>query len=176
MLKYILFVFLTTLSIYGQSYQTSLLNLHAKVFPKILLSDTQLDEKLVDNNIVIIILYEEKDLKVAQSFQKRILKYHSQLGIYTFDVLLQKYTSFSSSDNATAYYQLLTDATTLQNTNSIIQLKNKISFSYDNSYLDRGTLMSLYIDKKVMPFIDMKTLKNSKIIFKNIIFKIAKTQ
>ena len=152
----------------------SIIDIHAKVFPKILFTDTKIEDKLVDGTIEIIILYTKDDIQVANNLKKEILRFYPLIKGHPLGISLQEYEQFDPTEAATAYYELLGDKESVMKVNRSAQKNARITFSYDSSYLDYGTLMSLYISNTVSPYINIKALKQSNIILYNIIYKIAK--
>ena len=175
-MKYLVLICITIFTLAAQPYKNALINIHAKVFPKILLTDTKLKNKLVDNAIKIIILYSKQDIKTAQKLKSKMLSFYPKIKNHTLNILLQEYNAFEAEELATAYYQLLGDKKDIILTNMSAKNKSIITFSYDNSYLNHGTIMSVHIGKKVSPYINIKALKSSEIILNNIIYKIAKVK
>ncbi len=161
-------------NLYGAAYDEKILNLHSKVFPKIILTDKKLNEKLLDEHIIISILYEKVDKDKALELKKAIKKNYPTLNGKNMLVELRTYSNLDKNLSATAYYMLRSDKEEILKASSLINKVNRISFSYDNKYLDYGVVMSLHIGKKVSPFINIKALKKSKIELNNNIFKVAK--
>ena len=162
------------LSVIADSYNTDMINVHAKVFPKILLSDTKIEEKLVNGAIKVIIFYSQEDVKVANTLKEEMLRIYPLIKEYPFQILLQEYKNFDPLESATAYYELFGDKESVISINQSAQKNSLITFSYDNSYLEYGTLMSLHISTRVSPYISLDILKKSNIVLDNIIFKIAR--
>lgn len=163
-----------TLSVVADTYNADIISIHAKVFPKILLIDTKIEEKLVDGAIKVVILYTEDDIKIANTLKEEMFRLYPLLRGHPFQVATKEYKEFDATEAVTAYYQLLGDKESVMSVNQSAQKNSLITFSYDRSYLDYGTLMSLYISDKVSPYISLESLKQSNIILDNIIYKIAK--
>ena len=49
-----------------------------------------------------------------------------------------------------------------------------VTYAYNPSYLKEGVLMSLYIDQKTRPYLNLTEAKSYNIRFSNILLKIAK--
>lgn len=173
-MKYLILFLSLFLNLSADSYTNTMINIHAKVFPKILLSDTRIEEKLVDETIHIIILYSQEDYPIADRLRKQILNLYPRLKNYPLNITLKEYSSFDPSESASAYYELLGDKKSILNVNKIAQKNSVITFSYSSDYLEYGTLMSLYIGNQVSPYINTETLKQSHIVLDTIIYKIAK--
>lgn len=173
-MRYFILLISLFLSVFAENYNNGMLDMHAKVFPKILLSDTKIDDKLVNGTIKIMILYSEEDITIANKLKVQMIHLYPLLKEHPLHVVLQEYQQFDPADNATAYYELLGDKKSIQNVNRWGQKNSRITFSYQSDYLDYGTIMSLYISDKVSPYINTEALKQSNIILDNIIYKIAK--
>lgn len=173
-MRYLIILLVLALSAIADSYNTGMLHIHAKVFPKILLIDTKIEEKLVNGAIKVIIFHSQEDIKVANALKDEMLRMYPLIKVYPFEVLLKEYKEFDATEAATAYYELLGDKESVAGVNISAQKNSIITFSYDSRYLDYGTLMSLDISTKVVPYISIDVLKQSNIVLDNIIFKIAR--
>ncbi len=173
-MRYLILLFCLVFSAVADNYNTEIIGIHAKVFPKILLIDTKIDEKLVNGAIKVIILYTEEDIKIANSLKEEMLSFYPSLKEHPFQITVKEYKEFDATEAVTAYYQLLGDKESVLSVNKSAQENSLITFSYDKNYLDYGTLMSLYISNKVSPYISLESLKQSNIILDNVIYKIAK--
>jgi hypothetical protein len=161
-------------SAFAEPYNGGIIDIHAKVFPKMLLSDTKIETKLVNGAIKIIILYSDEDIAIANKLKTQMIRFYPMLKDHPFHVVLKEYQQFDSEESTTAYYELLGDKKKVQSVNKTAQKNSRITFSYESDYLDYGTLMSLYVSDKVSPYISADVLKQSNIILDNIIYKIAK--
>lgn len=173
-MRYLILLVSLFLSAFAEPYNSGMIDMHAKVFPKMLLSDTKIDDKLVNGSIKIIILYSDEDITIANKLKAQMLHLYPLLKEHPFHVMLKEYQQFDPAENATAYYELFGDKKSIQNVNKWAQKNSRITFSYQSDYLDYGTLMSLYVSDKVSPYINTEALKQSNIILDNIIYKIAK--
>lgn len=152
-------------ALYAQLDKT-LLEIEAKLFPKILFLDKTLEEKLVDEHILIHILTEPKYAKEAQYLKKLL----HQKRIYNKKIVVKIYTSTPKS-HPTAYI-LLAEPDYLQK-NFTNLAKNRIIFSALPKSIKFG-MISIKIDTKVYPVINPKKIKEAKIRFSPILFKVAK--
>jgi len=173
-MKYFIILLYLAISAVADTYNTDIIRIHTKVFPKILLLDTEIDQKLVDGAIKVIILYTEEDIKIANTLKEEMLHLYPLLKDYPFQVVIREYKHFDETEAVTAYYQLLGNKESVMSVNESANKNSLITFSYDKSYLDYGTLMSLNISNSVSPYLNLASLKQSNIILNNIIYKIAK--
>jgi hypothetical protein len=173
-MRYLILLMSLFLGAFAESYNSGLVDMHAKVFPKILLSDTKIDDKLINGAIKIIILYSDEDITIANKLKTQMIRLYPLLKDHPFHVVLKEYQQFDPTEDATAYYELLGDKKAILTVNKTAQKNSRITFSYENDYLNYGTLMSLYVSDKVSPYISTEALKQSNIVLDNIIYKIAK--
>ncbi|MDQ7067986.1 MAG: hypothetical protein Q9M40_08435 [Sulfurimonas sp.] len=160
----------------AKEYNSDLLHIHATIFPKILLTDTQLQKKLVDGKIKIIILHSQQDQESAEKLKQEILSLYPTIDNTPLSISLQQYNNVKDLEVATAYYELNGEINAIAHVNKIALKNRRITFSLNESYLSFGTLFSLHIGKKVSPVINISSLKRSKIILNNIIFTIVRIQ
>ena len=160
----------------GEVYDLNVLSLQSRVFPKVILTDIDIETKTINNNIIITILYEKIDTQNAIEFQKMIQRNYKTLKDFDLSVKLLEYENFSQQKElSSAYFFLLTD-----NSEQLVLIANEITkkqrltFCYDENYLDYGVMMGLDISEKVSLPLNFKSLKQSKIKLQNSIFKVVK--
>jgi uncharacterized protein YjaZ len=172
-----IFLCLFLSSLYADGvYDLNVLSLQAKVFPKVILTDTDIANKTSNNTIVITILYDKIDTQTAIQFQKMVQRNYKTLKGFDLSVRLLQYKNFSQQKKlSSAYFFLLTDNTKqLTSIAHEITKEHRLTFCYDEGYLDYGVMMGLDIREKVSLSLDLKTLKQSKIKLQNSIFKVVK--
>lgn len=171
---FIFFIFLTQL--YANSvYDINILTLQSKVFPKVILADNNISEKILDNNLSITILYEEIDTNIAIKFKKMIELNYPKLKEYDVLVKLLEYKNFSSNAQLdSAYIFLLGEKKDIIDISKITTDKNRLSFCYDKSYIESGVIFGLEISSTVSLLLNLNNLKQSKITLENSIFNVAK--
>ncbi|WP_323592096.1 hypothetical protein [Aliarcobacter butzleri] len=171
-----LFLFhLFTISLFANSvYNENILDIQAKVFPKIIIADNNLENKLIDNKIALTILYEDIDYTTVQILKDKIEKNYETLKDYKLEVKLLKYDEFKSSSFSTAYYFLLGNKEKIIQISNILSKNSRLSFAYDDNYLDFGVILGLKISQKIDIFLNLQSLKDSKIELQNSIFNLVK--
>lgn len=174
MLKSILIFFILTVTAFGYSYNETLIDAQAAVFPKILLLDKKLDKKLVQNKIVFIIAYEEADSVTATNLQTLLInRYKNSLSSYIFDVKTVEFSKISKDIEATAIYAL-NSQTNIQNLSKICASKGIITFAYDINNLKDGLMFSLMLEKNTALYINKENFKNNMIDFVSSLYEIVK--
>ncbi len=169
--KKIFFIIFLQFSLFANSvYNINFLDFQAKVFPKIILLDNNFEDKLLENSVVLTILYEEIDY----SLKDKIEKEYKSLKDYNLKVNSLKYSEFNRNKLSTAYILLLGKDEKILEISKILSSNSRLTFAYDNSYLDLGVIFGLSITSKVDILLNIEALKNSKIELQNSIFSVVK--
>ncbi|RBQ26406.1 MULTISPECIES: hypothetical protein [Arcobacteraceae] len=155
-------------------YNPNLLDIQSKVFPKIIIADNNLENKLIDNKIILTIMYEDIDYNTAQILKDKIEKNYESLKDYKLEVKILKYDEFKSDSFSTAYYFLLGNKEKITQIITILSKNSCLSFAYDDNYLNFGVIFGLKISQKIDIFLNLQSLKNSKIELQNSIFNLVK--
>ncbi len=165
-MKKILFLYLTLINIaFGYNYDDIILKAQASIFPKIILLDKKIDDKLIDGKIVYTIVYDKEDHLTASSIEEFINKnFQGHLDTYEYKVNLVDFENFSKETKASAIYVLnLNDR--IEKIAKIANEKGIISFSYDMDNLKRGLMFSLVIEKSTVLYLKKEILFAQKIEF-----------
>ena len=173
--KKIFFIIFLQFSLFANSvYNINFLDFQAKVFPKIILLDNNFEDKLLENSVVLTILYEEIDYSVVEILKDKIEKEYKSLKDYNLKVNSLKYSEFNRNKLSTAYILLLGKDKKILEISKILSSNGRLTFAYDNSYLDLGVIFGLSITSKVDILLNIEALKNSKIELQNSIFSVVK--
>lgn len=156
-------------------YDENIMKLEAIAYPKIVFADQNISDKLVDNTIVITILYDELDILAAKQFKRYIDNEYTKLGNYDINITLQAYTQLSSDQPlSSAYICLLSKPQTIKRVSIFLNQNARITFAYAESELDYGVLMGLTIRATTQLIINHQSLKDSRIVLDEHLFKVAK--
>ncbi|RBQ29376.1 hypothetical protein [Aliarcobacter vitoriensis] len=171
--KLLLILYLSIFTFANGVYNINLLDFQAKVFPKIIIADNNLENKLINNKILLTILYDDIDLNSAQILKEMLEKNYITLKDFTFEVNLIRYNDFISSNISTAYFFLLGKKDKIVQITELLSKNGRLSFTYDDSYLDFGVIFGLKISSKVNIFLKLQNLKDSGIELQNSIFNVV---
>lgn len=107
MLRISIFLFLVYGTLFGYSYSDLLIKAQNAIFPKILLLDKQLEQKLVNGEICYTIVCEASDYHTAQSLKEQMeTKYRHRLGSYPLRVEVLLFSDLTQEKRTTAIYTL----------------------------------------------------------------------
>ena len=165
-MKKILFLYLTLVSMaFGYNYDDIMLKAQTSIFPKIILLDKKIENKLIDGKIVYTIVYDKKDYSTALSIKEYINKnFKGHLGTYDYIINLVDFASFSEKTKASAIY-VLNLKERIEKIATIAREKGIISFSYDVNNLKKGLMFSLVIEKSTVLYLEKENLYSKKIDF-----------
>lgn len=165
-MKKILFIYLTLLSFaFGYSYDDLILKAQASIFPKIILLDKKIENKLIDDKLVYTIVYDKDDYHTALSIKDFIDKnFQGRLDKYNYKINLVDFENFSMETEASAIY-VLNLKEPIEKIANIARAKGIISFSYDINNLRKGLMFSLVIEKSTVLYLEKENLYTKKIDF-----------
>jgi len=165
-MKKILFLYLTLINVaFGYNYDDIVLKAQASIFPKIILLDKKIQNKLIDGKIVYTIVYNKSDYNTALSIEKFINKnFQGSLDKYNYKVNLVEFEKFSIQTQASAVY-VLNLSEHIEKIAKVASEKGIISFSYDINNLKKGLMFSLVIEKSTVLYLKKEILFATKIEF-----------
>ncbi|WP_200763664.1 hypothetical protein [Nitrosophilus alvini] len=148
-------------------YNDTVVEIEAKVYPKIIFFDKDYEKKLVNKTVILAILYEKKDLYIARKMKKFIEKnYGKRILEYPLKVKMYEYRIFTVDIPATAVIFLSGPKKELIRAAKIAKLKKILSFVYDPLYLKYGAMISLNIGRDIKPLLNACAVKEAGIRLK----------
>jgi hypothetical protein len=174
MKKFLLIFLLLTSTLFGYSYNNLLIKAQSSIFPKILLLDKKLNDKLVEGKIVYTIVCEESDYDVAKKLRDMMKKqYQNRLGNYIFEVNIMFFSKVTTDTKVTAIYVLNSD-TGVDKISHLVKRLGCMTFSYDISNLQHGVLLSLMVEKSTVIYLNKKSLPTHNVDFIESLYQIVK--
>lgn len=172
-----LILFLLITSLYGIDYDNLLLRAQSSMYPKILLLDKNIGEKLTDSAIQLSVVYEDEEVDIANAIKNLIEeKYNGKVGKYQLNIKLLHVNNFSEVDTSSAYYFLDLSNNKKESIIAHAVLNNRICFSYDYKDFDKNTLISLFLKEKTYIYLNKSVLSDYNIKFIPIFYNIAKVR
>lgn len=165
-MKKIIFLYLILMNMaYGYNYDELLLKAQASIFPKVMLLDRKIEDKLIDGEIIYTIVYDKSDFYTALEIKKIIdSNYKGYFDKYKYKIILVDFSDFSSNTKTSAIYVLNSDKN-IKKVANIALVKGIIAFSYDTRNLKKGLLFSLMLEKSMVLYLNKESLYTKKIDF-----------
>lgn len=174
MKKLLLISFILTTSLFGYNYNELLIKAQSSIFPKILLLDKKLDEKLIDGKIVYTIACETNDIHTAEKLRNTMNeRYQNRLGKYSFEVNIVPFSKLTTQTRTTAVYLLNSD-TGIDKVTRLAKTSGYMTFAYDIANLQHGVLLSLMVEKSTVLYLNKEGLQNHNVDFVQSLYQIVR--
>lgn len=172
-MKFFIFLFIFTTTIFATQINDSLLKVHAVLVPKIALMDYKFKQKIDNNSIVIALMYERVNYKNALSLKEKIdTKYKNGIKDYIIKTKLILYSNISKT-KANVYYLFPTDTKQIKKVITRADSNQALTFSYLNDDLKYGVMFSLIVGSKIKPLINLNAIKFGNITLRPILLDIS---
>ena len=159
----------------AEKYSLTLLAMHARVMPSIVLMDREIAAKAPEKNLLILILHEEEDALYAKEFGRLLQETHPQgVAGYRIQTQTAPYEKIKTASGAGAFYLLPAQTPKILQAVAWGIEQERITFSYDEQAVKEGVLASLSIGRKAVPYLNTDTLTKSKIRFNPTLISVAK--
>jgi len=159
---------------FGAIINESILKIHATLLPKITFMDNDFDHKVQNQEISILIYYNENDYSSALALKDAIAKkYKDGIKGYTITSTLQKYNT-NKTPHATIIYLFPSTSKNITTLTKYATQKKQLTFAYSKDDLALGVLFALTIGSDVKPIVNLDIMKESGINLRPTLLKIAK--
>lgn len=171
----LLLFLLFTLDLMAGSVDQLLLKAQAGIFPKIMLLDKDIQNKLQDNKLVLGIVYTKREKRAAEQFKEMLKEEHkNRLGGYRFEARMIDIVDFDADEDVSAYYIFGTGVSEVSNVVSNAVRKKRICFSYNYRDFANNVLIGLFVKEKTYIYLNKSALQAYNIKFIPIFYKIVK--
>ena len=166
MIRALLFSTLLIQLLFGYNYDDLVLKAQSSIFPKIMLLDKKVQNKLIDNKIIYTIVYDTSDYEMALHVKEYInTTFKGHFDKYSYKINLVDFSHLSPNTEASALYVLKSSTDNIKKAADIAFQKGIISFSYDVNNLKDGLVLSLMIEKSTILYLNKKYLHAKNIDF-----------
>lgn len=165
---------LIPLTLLGGYYDTPLLQIGAKLFPKITLIEKGTQER-IQTSIHLVIAASPTYQENARTFSKMLQTQYPE-GINNFPLRITITTPKEALQIKNTHAIILMMPPEDPQTRSLIEhsYENKIlTFCFDPALLKSGVLLSLYIGKNVKPYLNITALKEGRYTFEYSFIKLS---
>ena len=155
------------------TYDNDVLSIFSKIVPRFVMMSSQKEK--IKNNIQICILHDDVDKLTALSLIDKINNnYPNGLKNYGINLLNTSYDNIDKCNDSELIFMFNSDKQNIDKTIIFSNKHNILTMSYDNKLLKNGIGISLFIGRKVLPYINMETIKKNKIELNNILLRVSK--
>lgn len=159
-MKKIILITLMPFLLWGTTYDATLLQIGAKLFPKVILMEKGTNDR-IQSNINLVIVTESSNKETAQRLSEMLEhQYEGMLSNHHLSLTIVSPKEALEIKNAHGFIVFMDaeDSMLLP----LVEHANKsktLTFSFDPSLLQKGVAISLYIGRNVKPYINLTTLK-----------------
>jgi hypothetical protein len=172
--KQLLLLGLLTALLYGYAYNDKLLQVYAKIIPRIALM-THSEGSLPGNSIGICLLYEKGDEQGARRLRDMMLSaYPDGLRFRTLELSLFPYSRHRSCRDSALLFLFDTDEARMQTSLDFARAYHIPTMSYSSRFLDSGVMLSMHLGKTVRPYLNLEAAKESGITPDSLLIRISK--
>lgn len=172
-LFFVTFLMLISTTSHAFIYDNDLLNTYAKLSPRFILLSTQVDK--IEDEINICLLHDKLDEKSALHFIELINdNYPKGIKKYSIKTTKTYYEDIDSCKSSNLLF-LLKSKSDVIDTTMVFAKQNKImTISYDSTLLENGVDISLFLGRNVVPYLNMKSMREKEIELDNRLLRISK--
>ncbi|WP_455756339.1 hypothetical protein [Sulfurimonas sp.] len=159
--------------LFSKEYDTTIMAIEAKLFPKIALLEQHIKQNS-SKTLKIIILANEIDFDAAEEFKEKIITNYPT--VIANKQIIVNISEFNPSviNNANSVIVLSHKPEKLKEI-ALWANKNKIvSFVYEPSNLKYGFLSSIYIGKSTKPYLNKQTILDYNFVFDSYLLQLSK--
>lgn len=175
-LKGLLFVTIMTLYysvLNANVYDADLLNTYSKLSPRFVLMSTQ--KLKVKKSIEICLVYDNEDERVAQRFINLMQEnYPHGIQNHTIEFIKSSDSNLSVCENSHLLFLFNVSSPTFKSSILFAQKSKIMTISYEAKLLIEGADISLFLGRKVIPYINLKSMRAKEIELDNILLRISK--
>ena len=164
-----LFISVTTLN--ASNYDNDVLEIFSKVLPRFILMSNQKPK----TQLKICILHEQEDISTALSLIAKIkTNYPNGLQNHQLNLIHTDFLNINRCQGSELIF--LFNASNQQISYAVSYAKKQyaITASYDNALLTKGIELSLFLGRRVVPYINVDALKKNGIELDNVLLRISK--
>ncbi|MDD2356291.1 MAG: YfiR/HmsC family protein [Thiovulaceae bacterium] len=170
----LLFAFLfNTTMVSATDYDEDVLEIFSKLLPRfVIMSDQKLKVK---DQINICVVHEDIEKGTASSLiEKTIHNYPQGIKNYNIKLIQTDFTNLSMCKNSELFFLFNSSEKNIIETLLFAKKQKILTVSYDASLLENGIEVSLFLGRKILPYINVNALKRNGIIVDPILLRISK--
>jgi hypothetical protein len=157
----------------ASTYDDDTLEIFSKILPRFVLMSSQKD-KLKDE-ISICVLHNTVDENLAKSLIDKVTKnYPDGIKNYKIKLIGSSYSNIDSCLNTQLLFIFNSDENNIKKSIEFSNNNGKLTMSYDSILLKDGAGISLFMGRKIIPYINLKAIQKNGIELDNVLLRISK--
>lgn len=157
----------------ASNYDDDTLEIFSKIIPRFVLMSSQ--KNTIQSKIEICILHDKLDERTASLLIDKIQNnYPNGIKNYKFKLINSDYTGIDSCSKSQLAFLFDTDEKILDSSVRILNKNSVFTMSYDAKYLANGVDATLFLGRKVLPYMNMGALRQNGIEMDNTLVQISK--
>lgn len=154
-------------------YDDDILDIFSKTLPRFILMSNK--KNSIKDDLEICVLRDEVDELTALSLVNKINKnYPHGIKDYKIRLLNTSYLQLNQCQNSQLIFLFNTSEENIEKALNFSYKHSLLSVAYDQKLLDNGVGMSMFIGRKVIPYINVTSLRKNGIELNNILLRISK--
>lgn len=168
---FFLYILSNLASVYA--YDDDILNIYSKMLPRFIFMSSQ-KEKVVED-VEICILHDAIDERDAGLLMDKVNKnYPKGIKSYKIKLLSEDYNNIQECKNAQTAFLFNSNEKNIQKAISFFNRQKILTISYNAELLENGAQISLFIGRKVQPYINIDEILKNNIKLDNILLRVSK--
>ncbi|MDF1877575.1 DUF4154 domain-containing protein [Sulfurimonas sp. SAG-AH-194-L11] len=169
----IFILFMNPLSISASNYDNDLLNIYSKLMPRFILMSS-LKEKLQDKMSLCIVSDVEDEKYVEILIAKSKKNYPHGIKNYEIVFIRSSYENIQECKNTQLAFLFNTNSKNIEHFTLFSHKHTMLTVGYSPETLEMGSDISLFIGRKIQPYINTETIREKNITLENILYRISK--
>lgn len=164
---------LAPVPLYASVYDDDVLGIYSKMIPRLILMSNEKEKR--KDIIEICLLYDKIDERTAQTLAEKIsAEYPSGIKNLKIKTTNAGYSNMEICQNSQMVFVFNSSESNIEKAAKFSNEHKIMSMSYDAKYLDSGVGLSLFLGRKVVPYINMEPFRKTGIELDNVLFRISK--
>jgi hypothetical protein len=154
-------------------YDDDILDIFSKTLPRFILMSSQKDK--IKDDLEICVVHDEVDELTALSLIEKVkTNYPNGIKEYKIKLLSSSYLQLNQCQNSQMVFMFNTSEENIKKALVFSYEHALLSVSYDERLLDNGVGVSMFLGRKVTPYININALRKNGIELNNILLRISK--
>lgn len=167
------FILSSSTPLYAFNYDNDVLEIFSKLIPRIVLMSERKNN--VQNKIQLCLVSDKNDDNSAAMLAEKIKSnYPDGIGNIKIKTIGTSFMNVGSCKNSQLVFLFDTNE---QNIDHAVKFANEnmiLTMSYDARYLENGVATSLFLGRKVIPYININVIRKNKIGMDSVLLRISK--